>query len=278
MAEITDELLMAYADGALDPATCATVEAALEQCPQYREKVEKFRATRDPIHVAFREQLEARHLAPLIDRIRSNEFDPAVTAAKPNSEGVIRIFGETIQARGYGYRRHLPAAMAASVALLVGAALGWSLNSRPVVTSQLSRGFVTFSDGSLLAQGALRELLEGARSDAPVAAKTVDGKAWKLSASFTFRSTKQSPCRRYEISGSAGRFAGYACRSGEGQWLVRAHANLATKVPNSKAFAPAGGDEDAALEAAIRAAMDGDVYQSGEEAELIARGWNAVGK
>ena len=41
VAEISDELLMAYADGALDPADRATVEAALQQHPQYREKVEK---------------------------------------------------------------------------------------------------------------------------------------------------------------------------------------------------------------------------------------------
>ena len=169
--------------------------------------------------------------------------------------------------------------MAASVALLIGATLGWSLNSRHVVTSQLSTGLVTFSDGRLWPKARFRELLEGARSDTPVAAKTEDGKAWKLSTSFTFRSAKRSPCRRYEISNEiAGRFAGYACRSGEGQWLVHAHANLATKVPSSKVYAPAAGDEDAALEAAIRAAMDGDVYQASEEAELIARRWNAVGK
>jgi hypothetical protein len=60
--------------------------------------------------------------------------------------------------------------------------------------------------------------------------------------------------------------------------VVHAHAKLDPKVSNNKAFAPAAGDGDAALEAAIRAVMDGDVYQANEEAELIARRWTAVGK
>ena len=208
---------MAYADGALDPATAATVEAAIDKHPQYREKVEKFRSTRNPIRAAFQEELETTHLGPLIDRIRRDEFPAVATAANSNSARVVQISGDWARTQAYRFRQHLPLAMAASVALLIGATLGWSLHSRPVVTSQPSPGLVTFSEGGLLAQGALRELLEHARSGTPVMAKTEDGEAWRLKATFTFRSVSRSPCRRYEMSGeAAGRFAGYACRSGAG--------------------------------------------------------------
>jgi hypothetical protein len=110
-------------------------------------------------------------------------------------------------------------------------------------------------------------------------AKTEDARAWRLKTTFTFRSASRMPCRRYEMSSEiADRFAGYACRTQEGEWFVYAHATLNPKMPNNKGFVPAAGDGDAALEAAIRVAMDGDVYQAKEEAELIASRWTAVGK
>ena len=274
MVEISDELLMAYADNALDPATSATVEAALEKQPQYRELVEIFRSTRHPIRIALREGLETIDLGPLIDRIRRDEF----TAPKTDSARVVRIYGDKTRAHGYRFRQHLPLAMAASIALLIGATLGWSLNMRPAVTTQLSGGFVRFSDGGLLAEGALGELLEHATSDTYIMAKTEDGKVWRLNTSFTFRSVKRSPCRRYEIDGNVrGRFAGYACRTDQGQWLIQAHAGVGPKGQNS-GYIPAAGDGDTALEAALRATMDGDAYQSSEEAELISRRWTIVGK
>jgi hypothetical protein len=272
VAEIADELLMAYADGALDPTTRATVEAALEKHPHYREKVEKFRSTRNPIRAAFQEELQPSHLEPLIDRIRRD-------TANANAQRVVRISNAKSRIPTFSFRPHLPTAIAASVALLIGATLGWSLHLRPVVTSQGSPGLVRFSGGGLLAQGPLKELLEGASSGAPVMGKTEDGETWRLATTFTFRSASRSPCRRYEISSDAtGRFAGYACRSQESEWFVHAHATLDPKVPNNIGFVPAAGHEDAALEAAIRTAMDGGLYSSREEAELIASRWTTGGK
>jgi hypothetical protein len=272
MVDMSDELLMAYADGALDPAIRATLETAIQKHPEYREKVAKFKATRGPIQEAFRRELGANDLGPLIDRIRRE----TLVAATP---GVILmgVSGVKPRTQTYRFRRQLPWAMAASVALLVGVQLGWLLRSGSVATSPPAADLVTFRDGRLKAEGALRDLLERARSGAPVMVRMQDGSDWKLEASFTFRSTSQTSCRRYEMTGAATRrFAGYACRSGEGVWFVRAHADLNGKAPNGKGYALAAGDDDAALEAAIRIVMDGDAYQSDEEAELIASGWTTV--
>ena len=53
MAELSDEILMAYADGVLDADTAKRVEMALTDHPEYRERIEKFRATRHPVQRAF---------------------------------------------------------------------------------------------------------------------------------------------------------------------------------------------------------------------------------
>lgn len=279
MAEMSDELLMAYADGALDPAARATVEAAMLRNPEYREKVEKFRATRSPIREAFRQEPASSHLGPLIDRIRRDEVPSTVAAVNRNAARVVWISRDKAKTQGHGWRQQLPAAMAASVVFMVGAALGWSLHSGRVAVPPHSPGLVLFSDGGILAQGALQELLETVSSGTQTTAKAEAGETWELKASFTFRSTSNLPCRRYEISAAAaGRFGGYACRSSDGQWFIHAHTRLETMAAHGNGFAPAAGDGDAALDAAIRIVMDGDVYQSKEEQQLIAARWATVRK
>ena len=66
---VSDEVLMAYADGALDPAEREAVEAIIERHPECRQKVEKYRATLAPLQSLFRETIHIDHLAPLIERM-----------------------------------------------------------------------------------------------------------------------------------------------------------------------------------------------------------------
>src|SRR5262245_1026217 len=80
---VSDEVLMAYADGVLDPAQRNAVEAAIERHPECRQKVETFRATRSPLQSLFRESIGTDHLEPLIDRIRRAELVPGQTFARP---------------------------------------------------------------------------------------------------------------------------------------------------------------------------------------------------
>ena len=63
MADLSDEELMAYADGQLDPAEQANVEASIRERPEHQRKVEKFRATLKPVHQAFQERMDRGHLA-----------------------------------------------------------------------------------------------------------------------------------------------------------------------------------------------------------------------
>ncbi|KAB2912502.1 MAG: hypothetical protein F9K29_18920 [Hyphomicrobiaceae bacterium] len=270
MAELTDETLMAYADGALDPAACAAVEAELAAHPEYRRKLDAFRATSAPLARAFRQGMAEGNYDHLIADIRQGELElklrPIEAAARaPRVGGMGRPHVSAL-------RRYFPTAMAAGVAMLIGVGLGWLALPPPAPTA--APGFLEFVGGNVLAQGELRGVLESARSGTSVVARSADGQAWTVKASFTFRSTSQLPCRQYVISSdAAGRYAGYACRSGDGRWLVQAHVAMAPKASESKGYVPADGDGNAALNAAVHAVMDGDVMQTDEENSLISRQW-----
>ncbi len=274
MSVVSDEVLMAYADDALDPAERAAVEAAMLRHPEYRQKVETYRATAAPLQALFRETTKIEHLAPLIDRIRRAELRPEPVAVR--AAEVRRLPGRALPGR----RPHQEAyrmAIAASVALLFGCALGWLLQPGNA-SSGPSADLIRVSDGSLVAQGDLQDVLERGQRGVPITATMVGGKTWELEASFSFPSAGQQPCRRYELRSMArDHFAGYACRSQDGHWLVQAHAKLDASASPSSGFSPASGPvadaADLALEAAIRAASAGRAYPETEERALLARGW-----
>jgi hypothetical protein len=267
VADLSDEILMAYADDALDPAERAGVEAAIETRPDYQAKVSRFRATRKPVQQAINDQLNMERLAPLVARIRGDQRRGM--GASQKGARIFTLPGAPVRTMSTAPRTYWPMAIAASLALLVGGGAGWFTHG---VATSASPEFVAFSDGDLVAEGALAKVLETARSGSALGARTADG-AWQLQTTFSFHASG-SPCRRYEISNAAiGRFAGYACRSGDGRWLVHAQVTLDKKGPVGTGFMPAAQDDDAALYAAIRSAMDGDVLGSKEEAQLIANRW-----
>jgi hypothetical protein len=272
---VSDEVLMAYADGALDPAEREAVEAIIARRPECRQKVEKYRATLAPLQNLFRESIGIDHLSPLIERIRRSELEPARAPVRAAEVRQLPQY-HTLRSQRPVFRPSYPTAIAASVALLIGATLGWLLQPGSV-SSVPAASLIQVSDGSLRAQGALQDLLEHTARGVPRHAD-VAGKAWELEASFTFRAADQ-PCRRYELRSAArDHFAGYACRSTQGEWMIRGHAKLDAPAANAQggiapASGPAGNAADLALEAAIRAAGGGRVYQDAEEKALIASGW-----
>jgi hypothetical protein len=274
---VSDEVLMAYADGALEPAARNAVELVLQNHPEYREKIEKFRATAAPLQEVFRDTTSIDHLQPLIDRIRRSDLGP--TLASVRAAEVRRLpQSRMLPGRRPPAQQPYRMALAASVALLFGAALGWLLQPGNA-SSVPSAGLIRVSDGSLMAHGALQDLLEKSGRGVPVTAQLGGGKTWELEASFSFPSIGQQPCRRYELRNPAREhFAGYACRGQGGQWMVQAHAKLEASPTNGPsgywpASGPSGDAADAAIEAAIRAASAGRVYPEAEEKALIAHGW-----
>lgn len=278
MSVVSDEVLMAYADGVLDPAERHAVEAAMQRHPECRQKVEKFRATLSPLQSLFRESIGIDHLEPLIDRIRRADSAPSQTPARPAEVRQLPHAARPMRARRHPWHQHYPMAIAASLALLIGAALGSLLQPR-AASSVPTAGFIGVSDGRLTAQGPLQDLLEHTARGIPVRAELAGAGSWELEAAFSFRSIGQQPCRRYELRSMAQEhFAGFACRDGDGHWIVQAHAKLdSTPVNPGAGFSPASGPSadaaDVALEAATHAASGGKLYRDAEEKAALVAGW-----
>ena len=272
VADLSDETLMAYADGVLDPALREAVESALRDHPEYRAKVEKFRRTRAPIRHAFVQGPLPEQPDGLIDELQRFPLRPIEATSPPSPSAGWRSDGRK---RGYGQvpAVPLPMAIAASVALLIGVGLGWTLQPKGNL-SPGAQSVIAFGERGLTAQGALRQLLETVQSGTTIATVS-NGHTWQLKASFTFRSLGGASCRRYEMAEATNApFAGYACRGDDGQWLVQAHLRSEGSTNNSKVFVPSAGLSDAALDAAIDAARDGDVLDFAQENKLIENAWH----
>ena len=272
MADLSDEVLMAYADGQLDAAERANVEASIRELPEYQRKVEIFRATLKPVHQAFQVALEGNELG-LGARI-TQELPAAAPVSKVQA---IAPGNAQPRASSIGVRFPWPTALAASLALAVGGGLGWFMHSSPQ-RDPTAADLITFGDGSLQAEGALAQLLETAKSGAVLSVRDEHGRAWQLKTIFSFRSMADVPCRRYELSnGATERFAGYACRDSRGRWHIEAQARIDAKVNGKPVFSPAGDSHENPVDSAIRMYMNGDVLQSSDELRLIEKHWSEGG-
>src|SRR5215470_1438596 len=109
---------MAYADGQLDAAERANVEASIRDHPEYQRKIEKFRATLKPVHRAFEEGMDPHHLAALSAMIRqaapASRNGPKI-AAPPHARSRASLLASRFPSHAAW-----PAALAAALALLVG--------------------------------------------------------------------------------------------------------------------------------------------------------------
>jgi hypothetical protein len=270
-------MLMAYADGALDAADRAIVEATLGDHPDYQEKLEKFRITGTPVRQALLEGVDLGRLEELAARIRSIEDPSAMAPGDQDEARTITLARRQTPASSTLPRSYWPTAMAASLALLIGGGFGWLVRGAATATQPTSADVVVFWDGNLQAVGALSKVLETTGSGRETGVNDAHGGAWGLRVASSFRSVTGRPCRRYELSSQTKRFAGYACRSTDGRWSVHAHLEVPNKAPGTE-FTLASGDNARVLDAALRAAMDGDVFQLREEAQLIADHWDPGNK
>ncbi|TFW33436.1 anti-sigma factor family protein [Massilia horti] len=241
---ITDEILMAYADGELDPAQRAEVEQAMRADPGVAAAVERHRALRADVFAAF---------AGVLDEPVPERLQPRAV-----SSGHVRV--DALQAAG---ARTLPArwswpqwgGMAASLAvgILVGA-LGWQGMHVDASSAPLAQ-----VGGELVAQGALAQALS--RQLASEQGQDADVKL-----GVSFEAKDGSYCRSFTI-GSAG---GLACRSG-GQWRVPVLAE--GDAEQGGAYRQAGSAMPAAVLDAIDQRIAGRTLDAERERAVRAQGW-----
>ena len=235
----TDETLMAYADGELDPKTRSAVEQAMRRDPAVAERVRQHQAMRANVFAAF---------APVMDEAVPKRLQPQRQA------GTVIDLGAARAARAGGKRSwSWPEWGALAATLVVGVLLG-------VAGVAGRQGPVSAgADGQLLAQGKLADALSQQLASAAPADSEV-----KIGVSFM--ATDGSYCRSFAMSGSAG----LACRDGA-QWKVPVMAKV--EGAGEGAYRQAGSAMPTAVLEAIDARIAGKPFDAAAEQAAQKKGW-----
>lgn len=271
MALLSDETLMAYADGELDAAAIARVEAVLARDPEARERLEIFAATGAPLKELYSKPMEEPvppHLVAL------------VLCGKDKAEAPVRV--QTGTAQSGGWLSALSAFFAppqwamvgglAGLILVVGLSGGWYLRKIADPEGNTMQGLVSLDKGQIFARGAFARALETAPSGSPVALE-MEQPGFTMRAALTFKNRVQNYCRQYDVKTPDGQYAGVACRGGDGQWRLDIHVAAAPQSQSGERTVPAGGRASSEVENAVNSVIEGDALGREDEAALIRNKW-----
>jgi hypothetical protein len=249
---ISDETLMAYADGELDGGEREKVAAAVAADPALAERLEQHRALRARLGSAYAHALEEPapdHLLGLITR--GTSAGPAevidLSEARARRRGPQRLGGWAQWA-----------AMAACFALGLLVAAPLQLGSSDLVRTQ---GL------SLVAHGRLDRALTTQLASDP------QNQHAPVRILLSFRTRDGGYCRTFNAAGR-GELSGLACRE-VGRWRVMTAVFSKTR-PGAAAYRTAGAETPQAIKDAVAAAIAGDPLDARAEAAARGSGWRAA--
>lgn len=269
---IPDETLMAYADGELEPAQRAEVEAAIAADPQLAARIEQHRALRRKLNAAYDPILLETVPNTLVASVRNA---PAAAAGTATSEHAATITdlrrvraaraAEAKEAAASARRADVSrrpwtwfewGAMAASVA--AGAVIAHLAMKSP----DASR--IGTERGQIVAQADLSHALTTQlASDQPESAPVQIG--------VSFKSKSGDTCRTFTVR-ERSVLGGLACREGD-TWHVQVLANVPASANGPGGYKPAGANMPSAVLTAVEQQIDGDPLDAVGEAAARARGW-----
>lgn len=274
LERVSDETLMAFADGMLEPAEQVRLAALIGADPTLAKRVEPFVLTRTALPEIFSEALTS----PVPDRLVGTVLTAPIGTRRDRREhghqsgmtGMLAKVRDVLFPAVPSFSGAL--ALAACVATIAGA--GWiagRLGSAPGPQTAIAA-----APGVLLHAGdALAAALESTPSNAAYEQGIV-----RVTPVSTFRDKAGRFCRQYTIvRAGEGTDAGFACRSSSGSWSITAHmpAGTARETAGSEAYVPAGAETQAPalLEQTIDAAISGDVLTAAQERRLLSGRWDA---
>ena len=242
--KFSDETLMAYADGELDPATRGAVERAIRTDPTLAAKVRQHAAMRSNVFAAF---------AP----IASEPVPPRLTAATRSGKVIQLNTARVPRAEpSQEKRRWLWAEWGGiAAALMVGVLAGGA----GVIGLQDQPALVAGPGGALQAQAGLADALSN-----QLAGAGEPGAAVKIGVSFEAKGGGY--CRSFMM----GAAAGLACRNGA-EWTVPVMAQAAAG-PNGEYRQASSAMPPLVLDA-IDERMSGQTLDARAEEAARARAW-----
>ncbi|MEZ5817386.1 MAG: hypothetical protein R3D44_09915 [Hyphomicrobiaceae bacterium] len=282
MIEVSDEQLMAYADGELDGPLAVDIEHALREDAALRGRLQRFSAPRQRVAVAFetvlREpvpdhlvELVRGHASSAIERRRDDARVLPFVARKPTADMPLPRPGPRP-----AYRPHR---VAASVLLFaLGCSTGYLArpSSNPGEAPSARQGN---SEMSLRLASFLEAVLEAAPSG--VLKKADSGQPTHLTANVrgTFKARDGRFCREYKVAiGEGQHLAGVACRQDGLGWVIENQARVAVVAKPASGIRPAAANATSPIDETVDSLIDGGLLDPGEEAELLKRGWAGGGR
>ncbi|ETX12908.1 hypothetical protein OCH239_15330 [Roseivivax halodurans JCM 10272] len=246
--DISDETLMAHADGELEPTEAARVAERVRTDPEVARRLARFVVTRDRLRGAG----AARAEEPLPEGFEARMRD-TIAARHADGDAVASLgAARAAQRPGAGW---YPAAAAACLALAVGLAGGYRLGQPGDTGEDASGGFARIDAGVAAALASLPSgetaELDGGREIAPVA---------------SFEGADGALCREYEMHASGQRTVSVACAE-ENSWSLRFAMDAGGA--QDEAYAPASSLE--VLDAYYMSSGAGAPLPPEDEAEALAR-------
>lgn len=238
--DVSEELLIAYADGELSGEELRYVEDTLKTRPELRGFVERQRALRGKVENAFRPLLSEDVPQAITDAV----FAKPVSAQWRWGRAIDRLASQSLSRRILVWSG-IPAAAALTCGVLLGIALA-------------PQGAIQFDNaGSMTAQGALNAALE-----TQLASTQDPSRSIRIGISFAAKDGRF--CRSFENDGTSG----VACRTGRG-WSIVA---LASAPKDGSEYRMAAGMPDS-LRAAVSGLIEGQPLDATAERAARDRGW-----
>jgi hypothetical protein len=256
---LTEELLMAYADGEADAQTRAAIEAAMAKDSAIRERVEAHRRLRGALAGAFGSAMREPAPERLVAAARgaSPTRPPAKPAEIVDLAAVrARKAASTVEpAPRRGWVRWSALAACVAIGVILARGLG-AVGTAPLIAD---------THGTLIAQGALSLALDRQIAGAAAAPDQ------SIKIGVSFRTTDKLYCRTFQVVRGDG-LAGLACRAPAG-WQVRVTAATPTILPNAKGYRTAASAIPPAISASVDAMIDGSPLDAQAEMAARAKGW-----
>ncbi|MBJ7309680.1 anti-sigma factor family protein [Rugamonas sp. CCM 8940] len=263
----SDETLMAYADGGLDPATRQELEQAMGHDAGLARRVAHQRALRAALYAPLEGAARAEPAWPPPGRQRNGASVVQLASARASraaQQGAARRAG----LHRWRWLEWSALGLLLVLSLGLGVMLGkstlpdWRL---PWSAGQPGGAVLASADGVLTAQGllatALDQQLGGA---APLAGDVRVG--------LSFAARQGGYCRSFTLGGSNEDLSGLACRSGA-QWRIPVLVQVMRAQPQMGAYRMPGVNMPGALLEAIDQRIDGAMLDPHAELDALRKGW-----
>jgi hypothetical protein len=250
-----DEMLSALLDGALSPEDSARLEQRLDREPALRARLDALARANTAVRDAY---------AGVVDEPLPKELLTLLGAERVSADNVVPI-GSRQPSESKSF---MPLALAASIALAFGVALGILISPNRPSPDAIA---LAAAMGAVAPSTVLFDVLERAPSaesrelSAGVSATPV----------LTFGTADGGYCREVDLASTAGTTQMLACRR-DGAWRL-VHTSYVVNSTTDGVYRPASGPSPA-LDTAIDELIDGAPLDAAAERALIESGWTDPGR